>query len=106
KNKITINRDGTMAFQINPHFIVSDKTGTITTNKIDIMAIYTNHDHINKKREEKNRDEIINKKIEEMTNEEDDEKNGEMESLFDTIGASGKKMDKKIDKNKENIEKK
>ncbi len=39
KNKVTINRNGIMAFQTNPHFIVSDKTGTITTNKLEIAKV-------------------------------------------------------------------
>jgi len=44
KNKITVNRNGIMAFQTDPHFIVSDKTGTITTNELDIANIFVNCD--------------------------------------------------------------
>jgi magnesium-transporting ATPase (P-type) len=40
KSNIHINRNGINAFQINPHFIVSDKTGTITTNETEIENIY------------------------------------------------------------------
>ena len=50
-NKVTINRNGIMAFQVNPDYIVSDKTGTITTNELEISNIYVNSVDIMEKKE-------------------------------------------------------
>jgi magnesium-transporting ATPase (P-type) len=44
KRNITINRNGMNSYQIRPHFIVSDKTGTITTNELDLEHVYINDD--------------------------------------------------------------
>jgi magnesium-transporting ATPase (P-type) len=42
KHNVKINRNGTVSFQTNPTFIVSDKTGTITTNQMELVTILTN----------------------------------------------------------------
>ena len=39
---IKINQHGIKSFQFNPKFIVTDKTGTLTTNKIELNNIYSN----------------------------------------------------------------
>jgi len=39
---IKINQHGIKSFQFDPKFIVTDKTGTITTNKIELNNIYAN----------------------------------------------------------------
>lgn len=44
KNNVIINRNGVTSFQINPEYIVSDKTGTITTNQMDVVGVYYNDD--------------------------------------------------------------
>jgi len=41
---IKINQHGIKSFQFDPKFIVTDKTGTITTNKINLNNIYANFD--------------------------------------------------------------
>lgn len=44
KIDVKINPNGIKAFQYNPKFIVTDKTGTLTTNKIELNNIYANFD--------------------------------------------------------------
>jgi magnesium-transporting ATPase (P-type) len=44
KQNVKINRNGQTSFQINPGFIVTDKTGTITTGILDIGMIFTIRD--------------------------------------------------------------
>ena len=43
-HNIIINRNGLLSFQVDPHFIVTDKTGTLTTNQMDIASILTTED--------------------------------------------------------------
>jgi len=42
---LQVNRNGITCFQHNPYFIVSDKTGTVTTNKMDLIDIQHNKPH-------------------------------------------------------------
>ena len=39
-NNVTINRNGITSFQFSPHYIVSDKTGTITTADLELSNIF------------------------------------------------------------------
>lgn len=41
-NSVKINPNGRSSFQTDPHFIVTDKTGTITTNQIKLAMLYAN----------------------------------------------------------------
>ena len=41
---VKINPHGIKSFQFNPKFIVTDKTGTLTTNRIELNNIYANFD--------------------------------------------------------------
>ncbi len=40
QNNVIINRNGITSFQFNPQYIVSDKTGTITTGKLSLSHMY------------------------------------------------------------------
>ncbi len=46
KHQVTINRRGLMAFQVDPKYIVSDKTGTLTTGQMDLAAIIHNQTNL------------------------------------------------------------
>jgi magnesium-transporting ATPase (P-type) len=41
KHNVKINKNGTNSFQTNPKYIVSDKTGTLTTGQITLNHVYT-----------------------------------------------------------------
>jgi magnesium-transporting ATPase (P-type) len=43
-NAVVINNSAVTCFQVDPHYIVSDKTGTITTEKLECKAIIQNGD--------------------------------------------------------------
>lgn len=40
RHRVVVNRNGTLAFQADPRHIVSDKTGTMTTNRLELHGIY------------------------------------------------------------------
>jgi len=42
QQQIKFNTNGIRSFQVNPQFIVTDKTGTLTTNKIDLVECWHN----------------------------------------------------------------
>lgn len=46
-HNVKINRHGITSFQTNPKFIVSDKTGTITTGQLDLATVITNNEQTN-----------------------------------------------------------
>jgi len=46
KHNVKINSHGIRCFQYEPHFIVTDKTGTLTTNEIKLANVYYNSELI------------------------------------------------------------
>lgn len=45
-HQVKFNSNGIRSFQVNPHFIVTDKTGTLTTNKMELSEYWYNGKNI------------------------------------------------------------